>query len=288
MQGGWTRLRCLEWRHEYHPESCRSPCLECARPEPAAVGLLGGIGFRTGRIVHYTVLLMKNSSQELKTEAKPLHTSQQNGLRLDEERVAQLLDIAAEEFLENGFAAASLSRIARKSKASKTTFYSRFPHKEQLFLAVMERLMRSYTIEVESFLHSDLALEDSLKKHARSLLKPILSDRQVSLNRIAIMEGQRFPTFAKQFFELGPRRGQTLMADYFKKKIAAGELVDEDPWMMSEHYLSLLFGGPVRWSVLQLRSAELKPGELTKHIEGVVTVFLRAYQISAPARRMKG
>lgn len=231
---------------------------------------------------------MRKHSQDRTTEAKVAHASQPNGLRLDEERVAELLDIAAEEFLANGFVAASLSQIARRSQASKTTFYSRFPNKEQLFLAVMERLMRSYTVEVESFLHSDLTIEDGLRQHARSLLKPILSERQASLSRIAIMEAHRFPTFAKQFFELGPKRGQTIMAEYFKKKIAAGVLVNEDPWMMSEHYLSLLFGGPIRWSALQLRSVKLTPGELTKHIEGVLTVFLRAYRTTASARRKKG
>lgn len=230
---------------------------------------------------------MKKSSQSPKTDAKVDHTGQQNGLRLDEERVGELLDIAAEEFLANGFAAASLSQIARKSKASKTTFYSRFPNKEQLFLAVMKRLMTAYTVDVEASLGNALPLEEGLRQHARSLLKPILSDRQASLNRIAIMEGHRFPTFAKQFFELGPQRGQTLMAEYFKKKISAGELADEDPWMMSEHYLSLLFGGPVRWSALQLRSVKLTQAELTRHIDGVINCFLRAYQTSTPARGKK-
>jgi TetR/AcrR family transcriptional regulator of autoinduction and epiphytic fitness len=59
--------------------------------------------------------------------------------RLDEERLAELLDVAAEIFISEGFSAASTNEIARRANSSKTTFYSRFPTKEQLFLAVIER-----------------------------------------------------------------------------------------------------------------------------------------------------
>lgn len=222
---------------------------------------------------------MKTSVKPLKRDTLATHHSRQmNGLRLDEERVGELLDIAAEEFLKNGFAAASLSQIARKSKASKTTFYSRFPSKEQLFLAVMERLMTAGIVDIESSLDSELPVEEGLRRHARDWLRPILSERQTAIARIAIMEAPRFPTFAKRFFELGPQRGQTMMAKYFKKKVLSGELVDEDPGTMSEHYLSLLLGGSIRWRQLQIRSTKLTSNELTRHIDGVIKVFLRAYE----------
>lgn len=221
---------------------------------------------------------MKTSAKPLKPQAPVTHRpGQMNGLRLDEERVGELLDIAAAEFLENGFAAASLSQIARKSRASKTTFYSRFPNKEQLFLAVMERLMTAGIVNIESSLDVSLAVEEGLRRHARVWLRLILAERQIAIARIAIMEAPRFPTFAKRFFELGPLRGQIMMAEYFKKKVLSGDLVDEDPETMSEHYLSLLLGGSIRSRQLQLRSPKLTSHELMRHVNGVIKVFLRAY-----------
>lgn len=221
---------------------------------------------------------MPKSTQEPSSDTKVLHPEPQNGLRLDDERVAELLDIAAEEFLANGFAAASLSQIARKSKASKTTFYARFPNKEQLFLAVVRRLMNSYKGDIEMSLEEQLPVDVGLRQHAMSLLQAVVSEKQVALNRIATMEAQRFPNLARQFFELGPKHGHDLMAGYFDRKIRAGELVEEDPEMMSEHYHSLLFGGVVRLVSLQVRPAELTSAELQRHVDGVIKVFLRAYQ----------
>src|SRR5258708_16457763 len=61
--------------------------------------------------------------------------------RLDEERLTELLDVATEVFVSEGFSAASTNEIARRANSSKTAFYSRFPTKEQLFLAVIERRM---------------------------------------------------------------------------------------------------------------------------------------------------
>ena len=210
-----------------------------------------------------------------------------NGLRLDEERVAQLLDIATEEFLANGFAAASLSQIARKSKASKTTFYARFPNKEELFLAVMKRLMNIHKSDIELSLGAELPVEVGLHQHANSLIHAIFTERQAALNRIVTMEAQRFPSLAKQFFELGPKHDHDLMTDYFKGKIHSGELVDEDPQTMSEHYHSLLFGGVLRSVFFQLRSPKLTSIELERHIQGVIKVFLRAYRPSASTPRKK-
>src|SRR5260370_33670988 len=61
--------------------------------------------------------------------------------RLDEERLTELLDVATEVFVSEGFSAASTNEIARRGNSSKATFYSRFPTKEQLFLAVIGQRM---------------------------------------------------------------------------------------------------------------------------------------------------
>jgi AcrR family transcriptional regulator len=55
--------------------------------------------------------------------------------------LTELLDVATEVFVSEGFSAASTNEIARHANSSKTTFCSRFPTEEQLFLAVIERRM---------------------------------------------------------------------------------------------------------------------------------------------------
>ncbi len=84
--------------------------------------------------------------------------------RLEEDRIGELLDIAAEVFIAHGFEGASTTEIASSAKTSKRTFYSRFPTKEKLFIAVLERRMDFIFSQVFTELSPDSPLEESLKE----------------------------------------------------------------------------------------------------------------------------
>ena len=201
-------------------------------------------------------------------------------LRLEESRVAELLDIASQVFLENGFAGASMNEIARLSNSSKTTFYSRFPTKEKLFIAVMERRMDAVLGQVTAPLPAGSPIDVALKEYGTRFLRFALSDDQITLLRIISMESVRFPELGERFFELGPKRGQTFLAGYLQEQIKLGYLVKDNPWTMAEHLISLLSGGAVRWSVLGLQAGTKTKGKQQEHIAGVLKVFLRAYGTS--------
>ncbi|WP_433969222.1 TetR/AcrR family transcriptional regulator C-terminal domain-containing protein [Tunturiibacter gelidiferens] len=198
-------------------------------------------------------------------------------MRLEESRVAELLDIASQVFLENGFAGASMNEIARLSNSSKTTFYSRFPTKERLFIAVMERRMDIVLGEVTASLPAESPIDVALKEYGIRFLRFAVSDDQITLLRIISMESVRFPELGQRFYELGPKRGQMFLAGYLQEQIKLGYLVREDPWTMAEHLISLLSGGAVRWSILGLQTATRTRDKQQEHITGVLKVFLRAY-----------
>ncbi len=203
-----------------------------------------------------------------------------SGLRLEEARVGELLDAASEAFLSNGFAGASLNEIAKRSKSSKTTFYARFPSKEKLFIAVIERRLNIIFGEVSVALPSDAPLESTLREYCKIFLRVALSTDQMSLLRLVSMEASRFPELGQQFYELGPRRGQLLLANYIQDQITQRRLVPENAATMAEHLVSLLSGGAVRWEVLGLQSRPLSKAKQESHIEGALSVFLRAYRAS--------
>ena len=146
-------------------------------------------------------------------------------LRLEESRVAELLDIASRVFLANGFAAASMNEIARLSNSSKTTFYARFPTKEKLFIAIMERRMDTVLGEVTAPLPAESPIDIALKEYGTRFLRFALSDDQITLLRIVSMESVRFPELGERFYELGPKRGQTFLAGYLQEQIKLGHLV---------------------------------------------------------------
>jgi TetR/AcrR family transcriptional regulator, mexJK operon transcriptional repressor len=197
---------------------------------------------------------------------------------LQDERIAELLDVAAEVFISEGFQAASTNKIARLANASKTTFYSRFPTKEDLFLAVIERRMTRVFEQVAQF-PEEPGIEKSLRHFGSNMLQIALSTEQISLIRMVSMESGKYPELAQRFYENGPKRGEEALASYLARQIEAGHLTQDDPLTMSRHLLSLLTGSPVRWFVLGFNPKPISDAALKKHIESVVDLFLRAYAL---------
>ena len=201
--------------------------------------------------------------------------------RLDEDRLAALLDVATDVFLTEGFSAASTNEIARRAGSSKGTFYSRFPTKECLFLAVIERRMKSVLDGMTSLLPSERSLEDTLREYGTRFLRAVLSEEQIGLLRLISMESSRFPALGERFFELGPERGQAFLTEYFALQVREHRLKDEDTGRMAEHFMSLLSGGAVRWSTLGLRRVPISKIKLQQHLEASLRTFLAAYERKA-------
>lgn len=218
-------------------------------------------------------------SQQLKSEPSP--EARPVRARLDDERLAELLDVAAEVFISEGFTAASTNEIARRANSSKTTFYSRFPTKEQLFLAVLERRMNAIFREVSQWLPEEPPVEETLRNFGLAVVERALTKDQTALVRVVSMEAARFPALGKLFFELGPNRGETTLAAYFSKQIQRGRLADEDPRLMAQHFMSLITGGPVRWFILGLDPEPMPPAETKRHLAAAIRVFVKAYGVAA-------
>ncbi|MFZ3329138.1 MAG: TetR/AcrR family transcriptional regulator [Candidatus Acidiferrales bacterium] len=196
---------------------------------------------------------------------------------MDDERLGELLDVAAEEFIREGFSAASTNEIARRANSSKTTFYSRFPTKEKLFLAVIERRMSRKLREAAAGLPEEPPVAETLRNYAAALIRGVLSKDQLALVRVISMESVNFPELGKRFYELGPKRGEAIMAAYFEKQVEKGRLSDDDTQRMAEHFLSLITGGPIRWFMLAFDPNAPSQSALEKHINAAIEVFMRAY-----------
>ncbi|HEX3437676.1 MAG TPA: TetR/AcrR family transcriptional regulator [Pseudacidobacterium sp.] len=198
--------------------------------------------------------------------------------RLDDDRVSELLDVAAEVFIEHGFEGASTNEIARRGNCSKTTLYARYPTKEKLFLAVLERRIELILSDFVTTLKPELPIEQTLKEYGFHLLQLALSENQQGMVRVISMESSRFPHLGKRFYELGPGRGVAVLANYMEEQIRQKHLIKEDPQIMAEHLMSLITGGYVRWTMLGLPD-NLSLKEKRQRVSAAVEMFLRAYSI---------
>jgi AcrR family transcriptional regulator len=121
--------------------------------------------------------------------------------RVDE----RILDAAGKVFLERGFSGASVEEIAEVAGAGKPTIYARFPSKEALFTAVVERLVRRNT-SLEAIPCAGVSIEDRLEALAVEILRRILVPETIGLIRVAVAEARRFPGLATSVSRMARER----------------------------------------------------------------------------------
>src|SRR3984957_2690984 len=107
----------------------------------------------------------------------------------------RILDAAGRVFLERGFQGASVDEIAEVASAGKPTIYARFPSKQVLFAAVIDRLVRRNT-SLDAFSCHGRSIEHRLDTLAAVMLTRVLTPETVGLIRVAVAEARRFPDLA--------------------------------------------------------------------------------------------
>jgi AcrR family transcriptional regulator len=134
----------------------------------------------------------------------------------------RILDAAGRVFLEHGFQGASVDEIAEAASAGKPTIYARFPNKQALFTAVVERLVRQNTSHYALSCGGD-SIEERLDALAAIILTRVLAPETIGLIRVAVAEARRFPDLATSVSCMGRQRQIEAVAGVF------GELAATDP-----------------------------------------------------------
>lgn len=155
---------------------------------------------------------------------------------------ARLLSAALAEFTTHGYGAASLNRVVRTAGVSKTTLYSRYPSKEQLFRAIMHAEIQR--LDAATVLKPDgrrPALAVGLRAYANHMLALNLRGDLLAVNRLISSEAHRFPELAAasaERAELGIKR-----ISAFVQECAVAEGVPcKDPASVAEVFIFMLRG----------------------------------------------
>lgn len=196
--------------------------------------------------------------------------------RRDQRREA-ILKIAQGVFLEEGFAAASMSTIASRLGGSKGTLYNYFKSKDELFAAYVQDACAK--VQEETFDHR---LDDAdpvevvLQRVGESLLGHIYSEWATDTFRLIIAEAKRSPELARIFYSAGPTAGRDRLAAYFARAAARGALAIDDGHRAAEQFIGLCRGDRHFRLVLNL---EPKPSEaeIAADVSAAVKMFMAAY-----------
>ena len=184
----------------------------------------------------------------------------------------RILRVATALFLKDGFEATSIEAVAKRTGISKRTFYHRFRGKEELFEAVVRRLIERWTPSFDTGLPEAADLAATLRQVAEYMLSVALSPQALALHRVVIAEAQRFPGLARILHELGAATGIERIARLIEQRIAAGELRPVDARFAAEQFILMVVTGPRR-RALGL-GAPLGRAELGRWLDDTVALFL--------------
>ncbi len=156
-----------------------------------------------------------------------------------QDRRRAIVAAARRSFLEEGYAATSMSGLLSELGGSKATLWSYFRSKEELFAAVIEDVTVDFREELERGLLASADLETTLVTFCRSFMQKTAQPDAVGAWRLIAGESGRFPELGRIFYERAAMRVEHALAGYLRGQIAAGSLRDEDPVEMAQMLLGL-------------------------------------------------
>jgi len=190
-----------------------------------------------------------------------------------EAKRVEIVEAAERVFLEQGYAGASMDRVATEAGASKRTVYNHFAGKDELFRAVLERMYgRSLNSPTGMPAHGT-DLPTALEIMGWRVLSHIADPKVQAMIRLVMTEAPRNPEIARVYTTSGKDPSIQRFAGWLEEEARAGRLVVENPVIAAEQFIGCLKETVVWPALLGLEPAFSR--ELV--IREAVTTFLARY-----------
>lgn len=187
-----------------------------------------------------------------------------------------ILDVAKASFMEQGYAATTMSRIAEILGGSKGTLWSYFPSKDLLFAAVVDRAAHEFRAQLTPILNPEGDVAEVLRSFAREFLQKMTSPQALALYRMVVGEAHRSPEIGRIFYEQAAGRTRQLLADYLSAVMDRGALRRGDPLTVASQLLGLCIYGYHQKLLLGLAD-QGDQADIERDTQDGVAAFMRAY-----------
>lgn len=194
-----------------------------------------------------------------------------------------ILDVARCLFLENGYAATTMSSIASRLGGSKGTLWNYFPNKELLFAAVLRRATEAYYAGMMQILEAEGELQPTLHRFCTNLLERVTSRDAIALHRLIMAEASRSPELGAIFFELAPNHTRKLLAQFLGRAMDEGKLRRADP-ALAARTLVVLTVSDCHQQIMLGQITDPAPERIKADVDFAVDCFLRVYAPVAGAQ----
>jgi TetR/AcrR family transcriptional regulator, mexJK operon transcriptional repressor len=208
----------------------------------------------------------------------PTGTISAEPLTRSDVRRQSFVDAACETFFANGYAGTTMSSIAAKVGGSKTTLWTYFPSKQDIFAAVVDDLVERFGAALDMPLNPDTPLIDALRRFGHGMMGIVVSPQIVALNRLVMGEAGRFPELGTLLYERGPKRGKDKLTTYLTFAMANNRVRKGDPRRAAHQFTHLCQSGcfqPLLLGLIEMAD----PATIADDVEAAVDTFLRAWAV---------
>lgn len=191
------------------------------------------------------------------------------------ERDGRLIEIATRMFLDLGFEATSIDRLAETAQVGKATLYARYADKGALFADVLQRRILEVYGPLEAEFGEPLDdedLVDTLQRVGDRLVSLALSEESVTLGRIMAAQGPRFPRLAQLAITEGYGRQLALIEKILSRYAVDPRYRLDDVSLAAELFLSLVLGRATRAKIYGLT---VEPDQIQRRTQAAVHMFVR-------------
>jgi len=196
-----------------------------------------------------------------------------------------ILEAAMPVFIARGFQATTMSDVAAAVGGSKQTLYTHFESKEELFLAILERLSADIGHLFRESLagQGELGLRETLHHLGTHFLSAMNTPEILALRRILIAEGA-YSGLGRKIFETGARRGLIQVAEVLETLMDKGLMRRASAWRAACQFAALCECAEMMECLAGARDP-LSPEEIRVSVDAAVAVFVSHY---APTNQAGG
>lgn len=192
-------------------------------------------------------------------------------------RRQSIVAVARDAFLRDGYGGTSMSSIAAAIGGSKTTLWSYFRSKQDLFAAVIDDMVERYGEALRIPLPADGDPAETMRALARSLMKTLMRPQIIALHRMVTGEAGRFPELGQVLYERGPARGHARVSAWLALLMEQGVLRKADALIAAKQFVALCQSGQFQKRLIGAQR-KVDTTALNDEIEQAVETFMRAYK----------
>ena len=192
--------------------------------------------------------MVQNAEEARRSRGRPQ-------LRPDCDSQRLVIEAAREEFLANGYEAASMAAVAQRAGVSTRTLYRLIPTKAELFGQVVTERIGQFLLAIDAEALDAFPFEEALERMLIAYGTLTLEPGTIVLQRLLFAEAVRFPELAAHFYEVAIRGTTAAMTAWLERQCARDRIALDNPGQAVGMLRGMMIMEPQRAAMLGQRQA---------------------------------